>query len=146
MAGFFDDEEDDFAVKMIPKPGASSPNVMGEDQKRQQAQTRGALDQSIMDKRMAKSEWDDAISNIRHTVQDVPQEAIKKLDNYLNPREKTVKSPLPSGPEEMTTDALYERIMEERGRMLEQGLDPNSPEQMQKFQKLRQSLLKKSGV
>lgn len=146
--GDYDDEEDGFQVKMIPKPGAQP--AVGGPVGRPGENVGNPLGNSMRDKQMAQSSWDSMMDGIRHTVQEVPQEAIKKVDNYLNPRTPQPQSTMPTSSGMSSADLnqgqdLYDRIMQERMRMLEQGVNPEAPENMQRFQKIRDSLVKKGG-
>lgn len=146
--GEYDEEDDGFNVKMMAKPGAQAPGEMGEAQAKQAQQTRGALAESDMDRRNAKLGWEDALrQNIGIPIQNATGNVVKGIDRMLGaPPPPAVKPNLPTGHVNVqATEDLYDRIMQERQRMLEQGLDPNAPEQMNTFQKLRESLLKRGG-
>lgn len=144
--GIYDDEDEDYSVQLINKDGSQATNVMNDEQKRQAAQTKGALGQSYADKRVAKQGWEEALrNNVGQPIQNAAQGLGRAIEGLIRPQE-TQKPILPSatGGSQVQQD-LYDRIMEERLRMLEQGLDPNSPDSMSRFQKIREMMLKKGG-
>lgn len=146
----YEDENDNYSVQMIPKPGAAPMGRQTEaDQQRVQSM-RPTLSQSDKEVAGAKQGWEEAL---RRNVGVPIEQTISALTGAASAQPERIKSALPSqeagrlsGADMQPGQDIYEQIMQQRQRMLEQGQDPNAPEQMQKFQKIREALLKKGGA
>lgn len=142
MAGFNDDD-DGFNIKMIPKPGAAAmgpapiqdPNAVN---------MRPVLAQSDADKRAAQANWETTLrQNVGLPVQNASTAVADKLDSlFSQPKDPR---PLPAAvvpkidPEAM--DRLRQQMLAERANNGGQI----SPEAMQRFQKLKAMMMNPSS-
>jgi hypothetical protein len=143
--GYDDPEDDSFNVKLIPKPGAR-PVEGGQAMNPNAANVRPVLADAARDNKIAQSAWEQALkNNIGQPVQDAAQAIGRKFESLFGgtpgadkPLPRQMDTARPTNEDAM--DALRNQMLQERA----QSNGNLSPEQIARFQRLKESILKGS--
>lgn len=154
--GLYDDEDEEgYSVQMIPKNGAKDISQPSSQDAAKITEMRPTLSSSDAEVADAKQGWIKALKNNLRQPVDAAVQGIEKFNEGMRNRPQYLKGK----PDQMyvepkssfdvkdqaVSNDLYRMIMDERSRMRDDGMDPDSAESLQHFQQLREMFLKNRG-